>query len=235
MSIFKFPVLPTNGRHLWTRTTIARTGGATALYNFLNPQIRSVPGTSTTPFSASAPPTIWHGSHVIWNDNLYVTAQVEGSSSGYANRKLAYIQRINLRDTTDQEYIALPYSQGGYWCRGHDAVHGSVITDSTPTSINEFRDMQNIGHLLILGVPSDNYQVTDPFVMVYDTTRRTWTLGETWQQMRVKEPTLPLHPNLTSGGTTYFTLKGRNVAVPETGEWWTTVAGGNGIVKYRII
>jgi len=220
--LFRFPCLPQNNRQVWMRSQVARTGGRQALHAFLNQYVRD----GATQYTDAAPAaSMFAGHQVVINDNLY-TVMLTGAGP-YKGRNIAFLLRINLRNSQDQEYIGLP--AGVHWCRGFDAPLGSNVTDSGVASSNEFRDVQGMGHLIVFGPPADNYLPSDPWCFWFDTNRRRWTIGQSYAQMRSANSSLPAAPYATVAG---HASKGRMCCVSETGELW--YPGENGIVKYRI-
>lgn len=213
LDIFKFPCVPNSAaHHEWSR--VNQTRSAATFMNFLNTLTRK--GAS---YTTSSPPGDQHvGSQVVIGDNLYVACCV-GGGGGYGDRKVAFITRINLRNYADHEYIRLPT----HWQRGFDASPVAPEAGEVPGSIPEFRDMQALGHLIVLSPPSLDYVVSEPWLHWFDTNTRTWTAGQTWQQMRAANSSLPATPRTT---------KGAMCCVPETGEVW--YMGNKGVIKYRI-
>jgi len=220
--IFRFPCTPNNGRQVWARTQVTRKGGPSALHAFLNQYVRD----GAKLFSDAAPASsMFAGHQVVINDDLYVV-MLPGAGP-YNGRNVPFLMRVNLRNHLDQEYISLP--TGTHWCRGYDAPLGSNVTDSGVMSVNDFRDVQGMGHLIVFGPPADNYLPTDPWCYWFDTNRRRWTIGQTYSQMRAANPSLPATPYAV---VPEHSSKGRMCCVPETGELWYPCM--NGIVKYRI-
>ncbi|MCW5879707.1 MAG: hypothetical protein KIS91_02050 [Anaerolineae bacterium] len=225
---YKFPCLPTGGRHVWERTVVPR--NKAPWYAFLNTLIR--PGATPFAVNSNEPAEQWHGAHVVARDHLYVISQARGS--GVASR-VAYITKWNLRNLAEEpEYIPIPVQ----WCRGWDAPdeNGSQTWNG---SVPEFRDIQLLGHLIVLspayiGVEDTRLHqfVSDPWLCWYNLNTKKWTKGQSYAEMKTREPSLP-----DFGLSVFKFPKGGFCTVEETGEAWVNLAGTsvyNGIIKYRI-
>jgi len=159
----------------------------------------------------------------VVRENLYFVCTV-GAGGGYSTSKFAFLNRMNLRNASDYEYIKLPT----HWCRGHDAPLGPNFWASSIDSPNEGNDIWALGHLVVLGTPAINYEPdTDPWCCYYDTNRRKWTVGQTYSQMRAARPSLPL-----LNDSAY--ARGKGTVVKHTGEYWYFLGSPAGVVKYRI-
>ncbi len=212
-SVLRFPCTPNgSGSHMWTRVTQSR--ASATLISFLNGLTRN--GASYG--GSSQPSNHFVGAQTVVGDDAFVVCTV-GGGGGYGDRKVAYLMRVNLRNLADHEYIRLPT----HWVRGFDAPPVAPALGEVPGSIPEFRDIQALGHLIVLSPPSLDYVVSEPWLYWYDTNTRAWTAGQTWQQMRSANASLPAKPNTT---------KGAMCCVPETGEVW--YMANKGVVKYRV-
>lgn len=217
---YRFPLVPTAGRHTWTVTSVSR--NTTAWYAFLNSQIPA----DQTPYSASSPPQeLWGGGHVVIQDHLYVLYVVRG---GAFAKRVEYIAKYNLRDiTATPEYIGLPVP----FLRGWDIPKDDGTYDSTTGSISEFRDIQRLGHLIVMSPAYESQKDSDAWLCWYNTNTGQWTIGQSYVEMAAKNPQLPAF--------SAFTLqKGAFCTVEETGEAWVNLSGSstyNGIIKYRIL
>ena len=221
--LYRFPCMPTNGKHSWTRQLLTRSTGEWS--TFANTITRNGATADTRPGPKMT------GAPAIVGDYLYAV-QIFGAAAGdgadpftaHKNSNVAYLLKQNLRTPSDYEYLPLPT----HFSRGYDAP---VITQTppgatAPNSVNEIRDIQAMGHLVVLSPPAVHYQTNEPWLYWYNTNTRTWTAGQTWDQMRAGDASLPAFPGI---------MRGKMCCVPETGEvWYMTGDSQMGVVKYRI-
>ncbi len=218
-------------RFRWKRFALTRTNSL--WYAFLNTQIKE----GATPYSSGSPPaTYFHGAHVIVRDHVYVTCSVSGGND--KRRRVGYITKWSLRDpAAEPEYIALPT----HWVRGWDADTARGDANADAGSVTEFRDIQRLGHLIVLSPAYIEHLEQDPWLCWYNTNTGQWTLGQTYAQMRALDPTIAPIPDPNEMGVQDLKIqeylnKGALCCVEETGEAWVQFAlhMGGGMIKYRI-
>jgi hypothetical protein len=204
----------------------------------------------------------YNGGQVVIGDNLYFVVLSGGES--YSDRNIAYLMRLNLRAvggtvTVNEDLEIIPFPVP--W--GTDYDNPNTFVDANTSDHSQLRDIQALGHLVVLGPQGNEYVADrDPWCCWYDTNRKKWTVGKTYDQMRADDASLPAtayspltirNPDTSAGASEYLeqnpirpgprVSRGMMCCVPETGEMWyftggDPVGGDNsrqGIVKYRIL
>lgn len=235
INVFDFPLVGAT-QYQWTRRQLQ--ADPQALLDFLNTQTRggAVWGATSSSANFLGNAKFWTAAQKVRGDFAYVHFMV-GSPGGTRDHRCAFIAKINLR-TDAVSYIGIPT----HHLRGWDApfTPGGADYSSSTGTINEYRDMDMLGHYIVLA-PANEYHVrdVDPFLHWYDTTRNVWHASKTWDELKadavdangldkVTGQPWPTGPNFN---------KGAFVAVPETGEVWVMNASNTNpfIYKYRII
>ncbi|MCL4855332.1 MAG: hypothetical protein KJZ78_28550 [Bryobacteraceae bacterium] len=222
--VFEFPCIPAGGVHAWKRTLVQKSQSAwTAFANSITRNGAQV----------SATGGVWSGAQAVVGDYLYALTIQGGvppanstlsQDQWHRDANVTWLTKVNLHNYADIEYIPLPT----HLCRGFDAP---IITQQPPDAgpaqtMNEIREIQALGHLIVLSPPAVHYQTNEPWLYWYNTNTGSWTAGQTWDQMKKGTPSLPSFPGIS---------RGKMCCVPETGEvWYMTGWNQAGVVKYRI-
>ncbi|MCC7549090.1 MAG: hypothetical protein IT532_15115 [Burkholderiales bacterium] len=222
--VFEFPCIPAGGVHAWKRTLVQKSQSAwTAFANSITRNGAQV----------SATGGVWSGAQAVIGDYLYALTIQGGvppanstlsQDQWHRDANVTWLTKVNLHNYADIEYIPLPT----HLCRGFDAP---IITQQPPDAgpaqtMNEIREIQALGHLIVLSPPAVHYQTNEPWLYWYNTNTGSWTAGQTWDQMKKGTPSLPSFPGIS---------RGKMCCVPETGEvWYMTGWNQAGVVKYRI-
>jgi hypothetical protein len=195
--LYSFPCLPTNGQHLWTREQLApKPMGELGVSN--------ATGVAGTYGSGAICNTVYCNGSIYFTYMAALGVASGGNASGTLLRK-SWILKVNLT-TKAVDWVPYP-STMNWWLRPFDGPQAAA--GYAPLTPGQYRSLEAVGNKLVMGPEAWHKVAEDPWIAVYDTQAKNWTLFNP-----------PASYALTNGGHDYPNSIFSLVAMPSLGEVW---------------